>query len=125
MNVWYGAAIAGAVLFIEGLVNILVNVRKKREIRSDAVRAASGAGTLIFAVLSIWFDWFRADISVEYSHFYAFASAGFVLMLESFISFLINVFTGRKRESGADATRAYVGGGIFLVGLIAILIAEG
>lgn len=125
MNGWYGAAIAGLVLFMEGLVNLIVNKIKKRELRSDAIRAFSGGCILLLAYLSIHFKWFGADIAVSYNPLYSFSFAGFVLMLESFFSFLANVFTKHKREAGIDSNRAYIGTAIFAIGLIVLVITGG
>ena len=125
MNGWYGATIAGLVLLLEGLVNLIVNKRKKLEWRSHAIRAFSGGCTLLLAYLSIHFKWLGADIVVSYNPFYSFSFAGFVLMLESAFSFLANVFTKRKREAGIDFNRAWIGIGIFAIGLIALIITGG
>jgi len=125
MNVWYGAAIVGLVLLLEGLVNLIVNVTKKRGLRSDAIRALSGGTTLLFAFLSIHFKWFGADIVVEYNPFYSFSSAGFVLMLESVFSAIANAVTKRKRESGIDVNRGILGIVIFVIGLIALILTRG
>lgn len=125
MNGWYGAAIVGLVLLLEGLVNFFVNRRKKREWRSDAIRASSGGLILVFAYLSIHFKLFGADIAVSYNPFYSFGFAGFVLLMESLISYIANVITKRKYESSVDFNRFWVGIAIFFVGLIALFITGG
>jgi hypothetical protein len=145
MNGWYGAAIAGMVLLIEGLVNLIVSrigkqeseeqEPKKQEPLDNAIRASSGGLVLILAYLSIHFKWFGADIVVSYNPFYSFGFAGVVLMLESFFSFVINVSISitkrrkgeerREREWKNDARRAYIGIGIFFAGLIALFISGG
>jgi hypothetical protein len=125
MNGWYGATIAGVVLLIEGLVNLITNKIKKQESLSDAIRASSGGCVLILAYLSIHFKWLGAGIAVSYNPLYSLSFAGFVLVLESFFSFLINAFKKRKREAGIDSRRAYIGIGIFLAGLIALFVSGG
>jgi len=122
MNGWYGAAIAGLVLLVEGLANLVVNKIKKRELRSHAIRAFSGGCTLLLANLAILFRWFGADIAVGYDPLYSFSFAGFVLMLESLFSFLVNGFTRHKREAELDGNRAYIGVAILAIGLVALII---
>jgi hypothetical protein len=125
MNGWYGAAIAGLVLFLEGVVNLIANWRKKLEWRSDAIRAFSGLCTLLLAYLSIQFKWFGADIAVSYNPLYSFSFAGFILLIESLFSYVAKFITKRKCEASIDFNRFWVGVVIFFIGLIALIITGG
>ena len=125
MNGWYGAAIAGVVLLTEGLINLIANKRKKLEWRSDAIRASSGGFVLVLAYLSIHFEWFGADIIVSYNPFYSLSFAGFVLLLESFFSYILNVITKQKRESSINTVRFWTGFGIFALGLLILIMTGG
>ena len=79
----------------------------------------------MFAFLSIHFKWSGADIIVEYNPFYSFASAGFVLILESVFSAIANAVTKHKRESGIDANRGILGIVILVIGSIALFLTGG
>lgn len=126
MNIWYTAAIAGLVLGLEGLVFLIVNVIKKREWLSYAIRASSGGATLLLALLSIHFNWMRADIVVAgFNPLYSLASAGFVIMLGSTFSAVANAVTKHKREFEIDNNRAFLGIAILIISAILLVITGG
>lgn len=122
MNGWYGALSVGLLILIEGLVSLSANKRGKLDWRSDAVRAASGGCVVVFAGLTILFGWSKSDIMVEYNFFYSFSFAGFILLGESFFSFMLNHFTRYKRESNTDILRFFTGAGITIFGTIMVFV---
>ena len=120
MYLWYGAAIVGSVLLLESFVNLVL----KHEIRGNIIKACSGGGILILALLSLYYDWLGADIVVEeFNLWYAVASAGFVLFLEGSFSAMANMVT--KHGARGDIIRAFSGFIAFMVGLIVLLITGG
>jgi hypothetical protein len=126
MNVWYTAAITGLVLGLEGLVFLIVNVIKKRERLSYAIRASSGGATLLLALLAIHFNLWRADIVVAgFNPLYSLASVGFVIELASGFSAMANSAMKRIREAEIDRNRAYFGIALFLISTIILVITGG
>ncbi len=119
MNVWYGTAVAGSVLIIASLAQLAM----KNEVRGNVVKLISGGFIFLLALFSILFHQFGADIIVESNLWYSVSSGGWVLFLEGTFSYIGIKVAGR--EGRGDFIRCMSGLGIFVVGLIILIVIGG
>jgi hypothetical protein len=118
MNIWYATAIAGSVLIIESLLKLALSQKSRRKIKGNVVELVSAVCVFLLALLALHFNLWGADIVVESNLWYTVASAGWVLFLEGFFSYLVNRLEGR--ESQGSFIRFFVGLGVFFVGFIVL-----
>ena len=118
MNIWYSIEIAGAVLALESVLNLV----GKNDSKGNVVKLISGLATFLLAVFALHFSLWGAGIVVKSSMWYSISTAGAVLIFAGFFSFLVDKIG--NRETSGDTIKTITGLVVFFVGFIMVLVTK-